>query len=168
MSPRFSRGHESTASQKAQRVHHSEFSAELAAEQSYLDALFGILDSDVSNARQRLADAQLTIDPANADSDALLRRETEYHRLQEKLDQLNLAQIGLVFGRIDVDADGENPTPDGLDRRYIGRIGLMDRDDDYRSLLIDWRAPMDARFIWQPQHTRKAYACGGISAPRTG
>ena len=113
MSPRFSRGHESTASQKNQRAHNSEFSAELAAEQSYLDALFGILDADVSNARQRLADAQLTIDPANADSDALLRRETEYHRLQEKLDQLNLAQIGLVFGRIDVDAQGENPTPEG-------------------------------------------------------
>lgn len=146
MSPRFSRGHESTASEKTERVPNSEFSAELAAEQSYLDALFGILDSDVSTARQRLADAQLTIDPANADSDALLRRETEYHRLQEKLDQLNLAQIGLVFGRIDVDAQGENPTPDGLDRRYIGRIGLMDRDDDYRSLLIDWRAPMARPF----------------------
>lgn len=146
MSPRRTTGQQSTGSQRTKRVHHSNYSAELAAEQSYVDALFGILDSDVSQARQRLADAQLTIDPANADSDALLRRETEYHRLQEKLDQLNLAQIGLVFGRIDVDAKGENPTSEGLDRRYIGRIGLMDRDDDYRSLLIDWRAPMARPF----------------------
>lgn len=149
MSPRFSTGQQSTGSDNSAGLDSAEFSAELAAEQSYVDALFGILDSDVSHARQRLADAQLTIDPSNADSDALLRRETEYHRLQEKLDQLNLAQIGLVFGRIDVDTDGvagDNPTDEGLDRRYIGRIGLMDRDDDYRSLLIDWRAPMARPF----------------------
>ena len=120
MSPRFSTGQQSTSSDKPAGLDSADFSAELAAE-------------------------QLTIDPSNADSDALLRRETEYHRLQEKLDQLNLAQIGLVFGRIDVETEGvvgDNPTDEGLDRRYIGRIGLMDRNDDYRSLLIDWRAPM--------------------------
>nr|WP_245803052.1 UvrD-helicase domain-containing protein [Corynebacterium phocae] len=88
----------------------------------------------------------LEVDPQNPDSDALVRRETEYHGLQKKLDRLNLAQLGLVFGRIDIDAPGDNPTAEGLDRRYIGRMGLDDRHDDYRTLLLDWRAPMARAF----------------------
>ena len=43
-----------------------------------------------------------------------MRRETEYHGLQAKLDRLNVAQMGLVFGRIDIDAPGDNPTSEGL------------------------------------------------------
>ncbi|MGO1844076.1 MAG: helicase, partial [Corynebacterium casei] len=108
--------------------------------------LFDRLDKEVADANQRLNEVQADVDPANPDSDALVRRETEYHLLQGKLDRLNLAQLGLVFGRIDVDAPGDNPTADGLDRRYIGRMGLDAREDDYRTLLLDWRAPMARPF----------------------
>lgn len=119
---------------------------EIAAEQAYVDGLFGRLDDEVARANERLAEVQKDVDPANPDADALLRRETEYHGLQAKLDRLNIAQLGLVFGRIDIDAPGDNPTPEGLDRRYIGRMGLDDRADDYRTLLLDWRAPMARPF----------------------
>ncbi|MGH4007663.1 MAG: HelD family protein, partial [Pseudonocardiaceae bacterium] len=34
-----------------------------------------------------------------------------------------------------------NPEADGEERRYIGRLGLLDEDHDYEPLLIDWRAP---------------------------
>ncbi|WP_436405784.1 HelD family protein [Corynebacterium casei] len=124
----------------------TEKASAIAAEQTYVDMLFDRLDKEVADANQRLNEVQADVDPANPDSDALVRRETEYHLLQGKLDRLNLAQLGLVFGRIDVDAPGDNPTADGLDRRYIGRMGLDAREDDYRTLLLDWRAPMARPF----------------------
>ena len=118
----------------------------IGAEQAYVDGLFQRLDDEVAASNERLRKVMLDVDPQNPDSDALVRRETEYHALQGKLDKLNLAQLGLVFGRIDIDAPGDNPTPEGLDRRYIGRMGLDDREDDYRTLLLDWRAPMARPF----------------------
>lgn len=120
--------------------------AEIDAEQAYVDGLFDRLDAEVAKANQRLAAVMKDVDPHNPDADALLRRETEYHSLQAKLDKLNLAQLGLVFGRIDIDAAGDNPTTEGLDRRYIGRMGMDDRADDYRTLLLDWRASMARPF----------------------
>ena len=114
-------------------------------EQSYVDVLFAHLDREVSSAQQRLEAVQRDVDPDNPDADALVRRETEYHGLNAKLDALNIAETGLVFGRIDVEDDSpENPVTGKphQDRRYIGRMGMDDRDDDYRTLLLDWRAPM--------------------------
>ena len=119
---------------------------EIQAEQAYVDGLFDHLDAEVATANERLSAVMKGVDPQNPDADALVRRETEYHGLQAKLDKLNLAQLGLVFGRIDIDAPGDNPTAEGLDRRYIGRMGMDDRADDYRTLLLDWRAPLARPF----------------------
>ena len=123
---------------------------QVAAEQAVVDELFGRLDDEVTRANERLREVQLQVDPANPDNvDALMRRETEYHSLNAKLDKLAIAQLGLVFGRIDIAADKpENPVPGHpeLDRRYIGRMGLDDRADNYRTLLLDWRAPMARPF----------------------
>ena len=122
--------------------------SEIQKEQAYVDDLFARLDAEVAQANQRLRQVQLEVDPANPDADALVRRETEYHGLNARLDRLNLAQLGLVFGRIDIEADGDNPVPDHpeLDRRYIGRMGLDAREEGYRTLLLDWRAPMARPF----------------------
>ncbi|RSZ66008.1 helicase [Corynebacterium hylobatis] len=123
--------------------------SEIAKEQAYVDDLFARLDEEVSAANERLRQVQLEVDPANPDADALIRRETEYHGLNSKLDRLNLAQLGLVFGRIDIESeDPENPVPGqpGLDRRYIGRMGLDVREEGYRTLLLDWRVPMARPF----------------------
>lgn len=117
----------------------------LEQEQAYADKLFAHLDAEVSEARAKLEEVQADVDPDNPDADALVRRETEYHGLNAKLDDLAVAEIGLVFGRMDIaDEDAENPVPGqpGLDRRYIGRMGMDDRRDHYRTLLLDWRAPM--------------------------
>lgn len=123
--------------------------SEIEKEQAYVDDLFARLDEEVSTANERLRQVQLEVDPANPDADALIRRETEYHALNSKLDRLNLAQLGLVFGRIDIESDDpENPVPGqpGLDRRYIGRMGLDVREEGYRTLLLDWRVPMARPF----------------------
>lgn len=126
--------------------------AEIEDEQAYVDKLFGKLDEEVVAANQRLNDVMLHVDPANPDAEALVRRETEYHALNEKIDRLNIAQLGLVFGRIDVTTqrtdliDNLVAGTDNVDRRYIGRMGLDDRQNDYRTLLLDWRAPLARPF----------------------
>ncbi|WKD61089.1 Helicase IV [Corynebacterium ciconiae DSM 44920] len=122
----------------------------IATEQRYVDALFDHLDEDIRAARERLAAVSLRPEGVDPDTDDLIRREAEYHSLNDKLDRAALAQLGLVFGRIDIDdADPDDPIElDGerLDRRYIGRMGVQDADDHYRSLLLDWRAPMARPF----------------------
>ena len=118
-------------------------------EQAHVDTLFAHLDAEVARAQARLEEVQRDVDPDNPDSDALVRRETEYHGLNAKLDALNVAETGLVFGRIDVaEDDPENPVPgrSDLERRYIGRMGIDDREDNYRTLLLDWRAPLARPF----------------------
>ena len=118
-------------------------------EQAYVDTLFAHLDAEVARAQARLEEVLRDVDPDNPDSDALVRRETEYHGLNAKLDALNVAETGLVFGRIDVaEDDPENPVPGraDLERRYIGRMGIDDREDNYRTLLLDWRAPLARPF----------------------
>ncbi|MCP1388561.1 AAA family ATPase [Corynebacterium sp. TA-R-1] len=118
-------------------------------EKAYVDVLFDHLREEVESARRKLAEVQADVDPDNPDADALVRRETEYHALNAKLDQLGVAEIGLVFGRIDIaDADADNPVPGrpDLDRRYVGRMGIDDRADHYRTLLLDWRAPQARPF----------------------
>lgn len=124
----------------------------IAVEQRYVDGLFRKLDDEVTAANSRLRAVEADVDPANPDAEALVRRETEYHSLNEKIDRLNIAQLGLVFGRIDVETSdselNDNPV-DGhpnVDRRYIGRMGLDDKDDNYRTLLLDWRAPLARPF----------------------
>ncbi|WP_034651467.1 HelD family protein [Corynebacterium vitaeruminis] len=125
---------------------------QIELEQAYVDGLFDKLDEEVFAAQERLRQVMLRVDPANPDAEALVERETEYHGLNEKIDRLNIAQLGLVFGRIDVETDNpaiiDNPVPGhpNVDRRYIGRMGLDDRDDDYRTLLLDWRAPLARPF----------------------
>ncbi|MEJ5998780.1 HelD family protein [Corynebacterium sp. H130] len=117
---------------------------DIAAEQDYLNGLFARIDEEVQQANERMKEVMLRVDP-----DALIERETEYHALNAKLDKLTIAQLGLVFGRIDIATDDpENPVPGrpDLERRYIGRMGMDDREDNYRTLLLDWRAPMARPF----------------------
>lgn len=142
----------------------------IGEEQSYVDTLFQRLDDEVNRSNQRLADVMKDVDPNNPDPEALVRRETEYHGLNQKLDRLNLAQLGLVFGRIDVETepqDRDNPVPGNpdLDRRYIGRMGLDDRDDDYRTLLLDWRARWPGPSTWPPLCSPRVCICAAISGP---
>jgi len=49
-----------------------------------------------------------------------------------RLGQLEAAEHGLCFGRLDLAGDG---------LRYVGRIGILDENSDYEPLLVDWRAP---------------------------
>ncbi|HEX2297081.1 MAG TPA: AAA family ATPase [Pseudonocardiaceae bacterium] len=61
----------------------------------------------------------------------------------DQLAALDGVEQGLCFGRLDlVNGEGGNGEGGGgAERRYIGRLGLLDEDHDYEPLLIDWRAP---------------------------
>ncbi|HCT13874.1 MAG TPA: helicase, partial [Corynebacterium nuruki] len=128
--------------------------AQIADEQARLDDLLTMVDA----VRHRLETRARAVQRHRADVDqpqALLERDRETYELEQRLTEYSAAEIGLFFGRIDVeDDDPENPVPDDgpggdgavLDRRYIGRIGLHTPDDEMRTLLMDWRAPMARPF----------------------
>src|SRR4051794_28067984 len=63
---------------------------------------------------------------------ALTERDVAAGIYTDRLAALRAAEHGLAFGRLDAE-DGEV--------RYVGRLGLLDEDDEYNSLLMDWRAP---------------------------
>lgn len=119
----------------------------IASEQDHLDDLLAEVDATTATLKKRLASVRATADID--DPQGLMRRDREIQDISQRLDNLSIAEIGLMFGRIDVaDEEPENPVPGSpdLDRRYIGRLGLHTRDDEMRTLLMDWRAPMARPF----------------------
>ncbi|MEV1290938.1 ATP-binding domain-containing protein [Pseudonocardia sp. NPDC049635] len=63
---------------------------------------------------------------------AITQRDAAAALLADKLAALRAAEHGLAFGRLDAD---------GGEVRYVGRIGLLDEQNEYEPLLMDWRAP---------------------------
>lgn len=101
---------------------------ELRREQSHLDRLYARLDE----LRARTAAELARVRRAGAIGTPQARSERDAFAVlrEQRLTQLDHAESGLCFGRLDL-RDGQ--------RRYIGRIGLS--DDAQHQLLVDWRAP---------------------------
>jgi DNA helicase IV len=102
--------------------------AELEQEQAYVSLLYRRLDT-LRERTQAELDRALGYDgggnvQARVDRDAFVARHSG------RLAQLDAAEHGLCFGRLDL-AGGSH--------LYIGRLGLL--DDDREPLLVDWRAP---------------------------
>ncbi|RAV31479.1 HelD family protein [Corynebacterium heidelbergense] len=128
----------------------------ISAEQSYLDELLALVDEARARLNNRLKEVRREADID--DPQGLMMRDREAQEIALRLENFSAAEVGLMFGRIDVeDPEPENPVAgeqsgpeDGdsvaLDRRYIGRIGLHDNDETMRTLLMDWRAPQARPF----------------------
>ncbi|MER7545743.1 AAA family ATPase [Spirillospora sp. NPDC127506] len=106
---------------------------EIAAEQRYVDVAYARLE-------EMRADAQAMIREGYRQSLAgtkgsLVDRDAMVHQAALRMQALDVADDGLVFGRLDL-APGEQAT---REVRYIGRIGV--RTSEHDSLVIDWRAP---------------------------
>jgi DNA helicase IV len=101
----------------------------VTVEQSYVSMLYQRLDQLRERAASRLTEA---LRETGGTPQARSEREVRVARYTEQVAQFDAVEHGLCFGRLDF-ADGE--------RRYIGRIGIFDESDDFRPLLIDWRAP---------------------------
>ncbi|QYN40474.1 AAA family ATPase [Pseudonocardia sp. DSM 110487] len=92
--------------------------------------LYERLDARRAETARRLSD--VLHDETVGTPQALSERDAAAAMYTDRLAALRAAEHGLAFGRLDVE-DGE--------RRYIGRLGLLDEDNEYEPLLMDWRAP---------------------------
>jgi DNA helicase IV len=102
--------------------------AELDREQDYIALLYARLDELRTRANGRMAGV---LRQAGGTHQARVERETLSVMYLQRLAQIDAAENGLCFGRLEF-ADGE--------LRYIGRLGIHSDTDDYAQLLMDWRA----------------------------
>ena len=91
--------------------------------------LYGRLDDLREQASARLAEA---VRQSGSTPGARTERDATTAWYTDTIARLNAGENRLCFGRLDFH-DAE--------RRYIGRLGLLDESVDYEPLLIDWRAP---------------------------
>ncbi|AOD23407.1 helicase [Rhodococcus sp. p52] len=124
---------------------------ELDREQAYVAMLYTHLDGLRDYAKTRLA---RVLRETGGTPQARSERESYTHMYTEDIAKYDAAEHGLCFGRIDVRDDGTDTsgpvTEDGAETRYIGRLGILDEDNDYESLLLDWRAPQARPFYLAP------------------
>ncbi|MGB3351539.1 MAG: RNA polymerase recycling motor ATPase HelR [Mycobacterium sp.] len=104
---------------------------ELQSERGYVAGLYTRLDAERARVVGRYRAA------LRGTGGTLVERDAEVRVLANQMTRLDVADSGLCFGRLD-SVSGE--------RLYIGRIGLLDADDDYEPLLLDWRAPAARAF----------------------
>src|SRR5262245_17233445 len=104
---------------------------ELQSEQAYVSGLYQRLDAERARLKGRYAAA------LRGDGESLVDRDVEVRALAKQMNRLNVADHALCFGRLD-SLSGE--------RTYIGRIGLLDENNEYEPLLMDWRAPAARAF----------------------
>jgi hypothetical protein len=106
---------------------------EIAIEQTFVDRVYDrveiLRDEAESNRDSGYAHLAATVPGAQFERDVFV------YRAAQRIADLDAQHEGLVFGRLDFD-DGK--------ARHIGRLGV--RDDEYRTLLVDWRAPAAAPF----------------------
>src|SRR4051794_23106079 len=92
--------------------------------------LYGRLDERRADTARRLQ--SVLHDETVGTPQALTERDAAAAMYTDRLATLRAAEHGLAFGRLDTDT-GE--------RRYIGRLGLLDEEHEYEPLLMDWRGP---------------------------
>ncbi|MEQ3549283.1 ATP-binding domain-containing protein [Pseudonocardia nematodicida] len=92
--------------------------------------LYELLEDRRRDTARRLADTLR--EETVGTPQALTQRDAAAEMLTGRLAALRAAEHGLAFGRLDADS-GEI--------RYVGRIGLLDEQNEYEPLLMDWRAP---------------------------
>ncbi|HNP58004.1 MAG TPA: AAA family ATPase [Gordonia sp. (in: high G+C Gram-positive bacteria)] len=115
----------------------------IADEQQHLDAVYGRIDRMRTTTNRRLRE---TLAESGGTPQAQSERES-YERLYvEDLAKLDAAEHNLYFGRLEVDGESADGTTGRVETRRIGRIGVLDDDDEDTTLLLDWRAPMSRPF----------------------
>ena len=131
----------------------AELTAELAAEQQYVDRVYSRL-TELRRTAAEVEKAGYSIAKVGNFGAYVERDAMVYHAARRRI-ALDAEYEGLVFGRLDMGPDARPPEGEpasapvepavpGGEVRYIGRLGL--RDETYESLVVDWRAPAAAPF----------------------
>ncbi|MPY84096.1 MAG: DUF2075 domain-containing protein [Actinophytocola sp.] len=103
----------------------------MRAEQSYVAGLYRRLDAERARVKREYGAA------LGDDGGTPMERDVGVRALAREARRLDVADNGLCFGRLDT-VSGEH--------WYIGRIGLFDEENEYRPVLLDWRAPASRAF----------------------
>ncbi|MCO5969226.1 HelD family protein [Actinoallomurus soli] len=106
---------------------------QMAAEQSRVDEAYARLEEMRAAARRMLEEGYRQAQAGTKGS--LVDRDAMVHQAAVRSHALDVAEEGLVFGRLDL-VGGET--------LYVGRIGV--RTGEHDSLVIDWRAPAAEAF----------------------
>jgi hypothetical protein len=106
---------------------------EIAAEQRHVDAAYVRLEEMRADAQRMILEGYRQALAGTKGS--LVDRDAMVYQAALRAQALDIADDGLVFGRLDIT---------GGEVRYIGRVGVRTRDHD--SLVIDWRAPAAEAF----------------------
>ncbi|MGI8946486.1 MAG: HelD family protein [Ornithinimicrobium sp.] len=125
--------------------------AEITREQAHVDRVYRELTkagvrADLVHAEgmaRGQTDRRGTGEPREEEMTGLFERDALVYSAARRRASLQHQHEGLVFGRLDLQPDHSTNLPD-REVRYIGRLGV--RDDDYESLVVDWRAPAAAPF----------------------
>lgn len=110
---------------------------ELTREQQYVATLYARLDALRLEAEQQL-DAVRLLD-VGGNHQGRSERDTFARIYEDRIVQLREVDERLAFGRLEL-----IEPQDGTAHRYIGRIGL--RDKDLQPILLDWRVPQASAF----------------------
>jgi DNA helicase IV len=107
------------------------YEEELASEREYVAGLYTRLDAERARVKGEYQAA------LGGKGLGAMERDVGVRALGRESKRLEVVDNGLCFGRMDA-ISGE--------RSHIGRIGLFDEEDDYRPVLLDWRAPAARAF----------------------
>ena len=110
---------------------------ELDAEQGYVDFAYDCLEATKSSA-WRLRD--LHEPDLGGTMQARFERNAFDEALVKRLNELDLGDAALVFGRIDRRAEH----PSGSESFHIGRLAIADQNSE--PVVVDWRAPVAEPF----------------------
>ncbi len=111
---------------------------DLIAEQAAIDHAYECLDHmrDSARARRRLYD-----DGPGGTHQARRERDFVWEQVEVRLEQLDIGDQSLVFGRIDFEPTEERPSAESF---RIGRVAVA--DEDFNPVVVDWRAPIAEAF----------------------
>ena len=109
---------------------------ELAQEQEYILFAYECLEASRTGAMKI---RELTSSGPGGTFQARLERNVFDENLVHRLEQLDLGDAALVFGRIDRVAD-----TDGVETFHIGRLAVADAERE--PVVVDWRAPVAEPF----------------------
>ncbi|MFJ7214703.1 RNA polymerase recycling motor ATPase HelR [Amycolatopsis sp. NPDC098790] len=102
------------------------YEEELRSERDHVAGLYARLDAERARVK---AEYEAALGGTGVGA---MERDVSVRALGRQVKRLDVVDNGLCFGRLDA-VSGE--------RTYIGRVGLFDEDDEYRPVLLDWRAP---------------------------
>jgi DNA helicase IV len=114
---------------------------DLAAEQAYLARAYERLEAMRQAASSRLGEALGR--PGKGTPQSLTERDIVVRTSLQRLEQLDIGDEALCFGRID-SAPSEDPAVPGGESFHIGRLAISGEDQE--PLVVDWRAPVAEPF----------------------